>query len=104
MAVDQAGQDEGAAQIDHLAIADEAIADFDDLVPSDHESFIAQHPAAGRIGQKSPYLDERGRLFRRNGCDRRGLPRLRRGGGQNGSGHNQSQFLHRSLPELRMAP
>ncbi|MNN62863.1 hypothetical protein D3C81_1781970 [compost metagenome] len=104
MAVDQTGQDEGAAQIDHLALTDETVADFDDLVPSDHESFISQHPAAGRIGQKSPHLDERGRLFRRNGCDRRGLPRLRRGGGQNGSGHNQSQFLHRSLPELRAAP
>ncbi|MNE51202.1 hypothetical protein D3C80_1458200 [compost metagenome] len=64
VAVDQAGQDEGAAQIDHLALADEAVADFDNLVPSDHESFISQHPAAGRIGQKSPHLDERGRLFR----------------------------------------
>ncbi|MNY32528.1 hypothetical protein D3C86_1667500 [compost metagenome] len=104
MAVDQAGKDEGAAQIDHFSVADEAVADFDDLVPSDHESFIAQDATAGGIGQKPPDLDERGRLFRRNDSDRRGLPRLRRGGGQNGSGHNQSQFLHRSLPELRAAP
>ncbi len=46
VAVDQPRQDEGVAQIDDVrALADEAVADFDDLVPYDHESFIAQHNA-----------------------------------------------------------
>jgi hypothetical protein len=48
VAVDQAGQHERVAQIDDPTLADEAVAHFDDLVPSDHESFIALHNAGGR--------------------------------------------------------
>ncbi|MNI02755.1 hypothetical protein D3C73_556420 [compost metagenome] len=103
VAVDQSGQNEGVAQIDDLALPDETVADFRDLVPSDHESFIAQHPTAGRIGQKPPHLNEPRRLLGGNRRGRRGLTRLSGGGGQNGDGHNQGKFFHVSLPELRIA-
>ena len=60
MAVDQARQDEGIAQIDDVrTLADEAVADFRDLVPYDHESFIAQHNTALGVRQKPPRLNER---------------------------------------------
>ncbi len=103
VAVDQSRQDEGRAQVDDVALADEAVADLDDLVPLDHESFIAQHPAAGRIGQKPPHLNELRRLFSRNRRRRRGLARFGAGRGQNGRGHNQGKLFHSSLPLLRRA-
>ena len=60
MAVDQTRQDEGITQIDDVrTLADEAVADFGDLVPYDHESFISQHNTARRVRQKPPCLNER---------------------------------------------
>ena len=46
--------------------ADEAVADFDDPVPSDHESFIAQHNAVRRVRQQAARLNEHGFACRGN--------------------------------------
>ncbi len=78
MAVDQSGQHETVAQI-HGPVAafsarNEAVADFDDLVPSDHESFISQHNAGRRIGQQPPRLHEHGSPIRRSRRGFGGLP------------------------------
>jgi hypothetical protein len=73
VAVDQAGQDEFVAQIDHIAFANEAVADIHDFVPCDHESFIALHDTGRGIGQKSPHLHERRSRFGGNGGRRGGL-------------------------------
>ena len=60
MAVDQSREHEGVPQIDDPTLSDEAVADFDDFVPLDHESFIAQNNTGRRVRQQAPRLDEHG--------------------------------------------
>ena len=84
--------------------ADEAVCDFDDLVPSDHESFIALHNAGLRVGQKPPHLNERGFRLRRWGRGGGGLRCNaccdRQPEGRDGHAH----LGHKSLPKSRGSP
>ena len=98
MAVDQARQHERVAQIDDPAFADKAVANFNDLVPSDHESFIALHNARRRIGQKPTDLHERRSLCRRNGRASGRLGRNACGHKDGGDRQQTCDRLHETLP------
>lgn len=107
MAVDQAGQDEGVAQVDdaaRLALADEAVADLDHPAADDHNSFIRKNSAGCRIRQQTPGLQERRSPIGRKASRDRPLLCEARNCREQKQAKSRQDRTHFTLPGIRFAP